>query len=222
MPGIRGAPRGTPVFARAPLALVAAAAVLSLAGCGAGSPATAGEPSLSYRVAIVGAHFPARQSVAKTERMILAVRNTGVREIPNVAITVDSFNYASSYVGLAANKRPIWVIERGPGAKASLPVETQEVSTPGAAETSYLNTWALGALAPHHTATFVWRVVPVKGGLYTVHYTVSPSLGGKSHARLALARPATGTFLVHVAGAPAPKHVDPETGKLVEGAYPTP
>jgi len=201
---------------------VAAGSLLALAGCGGGSPATAGEPSQSYRVGVVAASFPAKQSIAKRERMILAVRNTGVHTIPNIAITVDSFNYASSYVGLAANKRPVWVIERGPGAKASVPVETQEVSTPGSAQTSYVNTWALGALPPRRTATFVWRVVPVKGGLYTVHYTVAADLGGKAHARLALGRPATGTFLVRVAPAPPATHVDPETGKLVKGAYPTP
>jgi hypothetical protein len=209
--------RGVP---RAPLALVAlAAAAVPLAGCGGGSQATAGESARSFDVKVAVASFPAKQSVATPARLRITVQNTGDRTIPVVAVTVDSFNYASNYVGLAANKRPVWAIEQGPGQPAKPPVETQEVSTPGGGQTSYVNTWALGALSPHHQTTFVWRVVPVKSGSYTVHYSVAAGLAGKAKAQLASGAPASGQFAVQIAGAPAITHVEPN-GKVVTGAYP--
>jgi hypothetical protein len=133
--------------------------------------------------------------------------------VPDLAITVDSFNYISNYPRLAARSRPIWAVEQGPGAVAKPSVQTQEVSTPGG-ETAYLDTWALGSLAPGATQTYVWKVVPVKAGFHTVHYTVA--------ATLASGGPATGAFEVQIAGAPTATHVDPKTGKVVSGAYAEP
>jgi hypothetical protein len=193
---------------------------LFAAGCGGGSAATKGERSASFSVKIAKASFPAKQSVATPERMELVVHNSGPHPIPNVAITVDSFNYASNYAELAANKRPIWVIEQGPGAVAKLPVQTQEVSNPGGGQTAYLNTWALGRLPAGRSETFSWRVVPVKPGTYTVHYAVSAGLAGNAKARLASGGPASGQFAVTVAGSPRITHVDPKTGKVVAGTFP--
>jgi hypothetical protein len=195
-------------------------ASLIAGGCGGGSAATKGERSASFTVEVARASFPAKQSVAAPERMELVVHNSGPHPIPNVAITVDSFNYASNYAELAANKRPIWVIEQGPGAIAKPPVQTQEVSNPGGGQTAYLNTWALGRLPAGRSETFAWRVVPVKAGAYTVHYAVSAGLAGNAKARLASGGPASGQFAVTVAGAPRITHVDPKTGKVVAGTYP--
>jgi hypothetical protein len=203
----------------APLVLAAGAAALS--GCGGGSPATAGEPSRTFNVKIARATFPAKQAVSKPARMEVVVRNATDRRMPNLAITVDSFSYASNYAELAANIRPVWVIEKGPGKPAKPPVETQEVSIPGG-QTAYVNTWALGAVAAHATQTFSWLVVPVKGGTYKVRYSVAAGLAGKARARLASGGPAAGSFTVEVAGKPAITHVDPQTGKVLTGAYPTP
>ncbi|HEX9482084.1 MAG TPA: hypothetical protein VF927_08295 [Solirubrobacteraceae bacterium] len=209
--------RGVP---RAPLALLAlAAAAVPLAGCGGGVPATAGEPAHTFPVKVAVASFPAKQSVSTPERLRITVQNPGDRTIPNVAVTVDSFNYASNYAGLAANKRPVWAIEQGPGRPARPPVETQEVSTPGGGQTAYVNTWALGALSPRRQTTFVWHVVPLKSGSYTVHYSVAAGLAGKSKALLASGGPASGQFAVQIAGAPAITRVEPN-GKVVTGAYP--
>jgi hypothetical protein len=195
-------------------------ACLLAAGCGGGSAATKGERSGSFSVEVAKASFPAKQSVASPERMELVVHNSGPHPIPNVAITVDSLNYASSYAELAANKRPIWVIEQGPGAIAKPPVQTQEISNPGGGQTAYLNTWALGRLPAGRSETFAWRVVPVKPGSYTVHYTVSAGLAGNAKARLASGGPASGQFTVTVAGSPRITHVDPTTGKVVAGTFP--
>jgi len=196
------------------------AAGTALAGCGGGSQATAGEPSGSFDVKLSGASFPAEQSVAKAATMRLTVQNSGGHAISNVAVTVDSFDYASSYPGLAASKRPIWVIEQGPGTPAKSPVESQEVSIPGGGQTAYVNTWALGRLAANESRTFSWRVVPVKSGTYTVHYAVAAGLAGKAKARLASGGPATGSFEVKIAGSPGATHVDPKTGRVVPGEYP--
>lgn len=195
--------------------------VLLLAGCGGGSRQDAGEKSATYQMKVLAASFPARQSVARPTRMTLLVRNTGSSTVPNVAITVDSFNYTSDYPGLAADKRPVWAIEQGPGPIARPPVETQEVSTPGGAETAYVNTWALGPLPAGGTRLFSWKVVPVKPGLHTVTYTVAAGLAGKARARLASGGAVAGRFNVEIAGAPAVTHVDPLTGRVVDGpAYP--
>jgi hypothetical protein len=204
-----------------PLALVAlAAAGLLAAGCGGGSRQDAGEKSTSFTVKVLKASFPAKQAVSRPTRMELQVTNNGSHTVPNLAITVDSFNYTSNFADLAANKRPVWAIERGPGPAAKPPVETQEVSQLGGGQTAYVNTWALGALAPNRTQTFVWRVVPVKPGSYTVHYSVGAGLAGKAKLRVAPGSPTSGQFAVQVAAAPPTTYVDPATGKVKTGIYP--
>jgi hypothetical protein len=219
MPGSVGLPaRMSPSRTLTLPALLGAS--LIVAGCGGGSAATKGEPSASFSVEVAKASFPAKQAIATPQRMELVVHNSGARPIPNVAITVDSFNYTSNYAELAADKRPIWVIEQGPGAIAKPPVQTQEVSTPGGGQTAYLNTWALGRLPAGRSETFSWRVMPVKAGSYTVHYAVSAGLAGKAKARLASGGPASGRFAVTIAGAPRITQVDPKTGKVVAGTYP--
>ena len=223
MPGAGGARGG--VRRRRPLpAIVASFSAAALAavasGCGGGSPATAGEPSQSFHIEVVRASFPAKQAVAKDARLLMTVRNRGNETIPNLTATVDSFLYTSHYPELAAKKRPVWVVERGPGKAAKPPVETQEVSIPGGGQTAYVNTWALGPLPAGQTETFVWRVVPVRPGAYKVHYAFAAGLAGNAKARLASGGPATGSFAVLIAPKPGAKHVDPETGQVVPGAYP--
>jgi hypothetical protein len=162
--------------------------------------------------------FPQLQAVARPVALELEVRNVGVQSIPTVAITVDSFSYAVHYAGLADNRRPIWVIERGPGAVATPPVESQEVSVPGGGQTAYVNTWALGALPPGRKATYVWKVVPVKAGTYTLHYGLAGGLAGKATVRLAR-RSARGALTVHIAPRPPGTHVNPHTGKVTPGPF---
>lgn len=216
--------RARATLARAPrtsgLAAVALAALL-LSGCGGGARADAGEPAGTFPMKVLHASFPATQSIARPTHFLLRVQNTGVRAVPNVAVTIDSFDYISDYPELAARKRPVWAIERGPGAVGSRPVETQNVSEPGGGQTAYVNTWALGALAPGATRTFVWQVVPVKAGSYTVHYAVAAGLAGKAKARLASGAAVDGQFAVEIKPAPALKHVNPNTGRVEVGQFPT-
>jgi hypothetical protein len=198
-----------------------AAGALALAGCGGGTRQDASEASGTFAMRVVHPSFPTAQSIARQTRFVLPVRNVGTRTVANVAVTIDSFDYTSAYPGLAADKRPVWAIERGPGAVASLPVESQEISPPGGGQTAYVNTWALGALAPGATRTFVWRVVPVKAGTYTVHYTVAAGLSGKAKARLSSGGLVQGQFAVDIAPAPALKHVNPATGRVEAGEFPS-
>jgi len=196
-------------------------AAVALAGCGGGSRQDAGEPAGTFAMKVLGASFPAAQSIARPASFVLAVRNTGAHTVPDVAVTIDSFDYNSNYPELASRKRPVWAIERGPGAIASPPVETENVSLPGGAQTAYVNTWAFGALAPGKTKTFVWRVVPVKAGSFTVHYAVSAGLDGKAKARLESGAGIRGQFAVEIKPAPGLKHVNPNTGQVEVGQFPS-
>lgn len=213
--------RGELYQAQNMLALAGVAATLLLAsGCGGGSRQDVGEAKGTFEMKVLHASFPATQAVARPATMELQVRNTGSHAVPNVAVTVDSFNYTSTVSELSASKRPVWAIEQGPGAIAKAPAETQEVSTPGGAQTAYVNTWALGRLAAGATATFSWKVVPVKPGTHTVRFAVAAGLSGRAKAVLASGGMVHGQFTVDIAGAPPAKHVNPSTGRIEVGAYP--
>ena len=191
-----------------------------LAGCG-GTRQDAHEPSGNFAMEVLHASFPAKQSIARPATFQLAVRNSGTQAVPNVAVTVDSFNYTSNYPYLASSKRPIWAIEQGPGRNANPPVESQEVSQPGNGQTAYVNTWALGRLPAGQTQTFTWKVVPVKAGTYTVHYSVAAGLSGKAKATLASGGPVQGQLAVSIAPAPPITYVNPSTGRVLAGTAPT-
>jgi hypothetical protein len=219
--GVLRRAREAPPRAPRSSALVGVLACALLAGgCGGGTRQDAGEPTGTFAMRIVGASFPAAQTIARQTRMVLLVRNSGARTVPNLAVTIDSFDYTSNYPDLAANKRPVWAVERGPGAIASPPVESQEVSRPGGGQTAYVNTWTFGPLAPGKTRVLVWRVVPVKPGAWTVHYSVAPGLSGKSKAALPNSSRVNGRFHVQIAPAPPLTHVNPHTGRVEVGQFP--
>jgi hypothetical protein len=194
--------------------------VLLADGCG-GARQDASETKGNFTVRILKAGFPARQSIARPTRLLLAVQNTGSETVPDIAVSLNSLSYTENYPELAANKRPIWAIEEGPGAIPKRLVPTQTVSPAGGSQTAYVSTWALGPLAPGHIQTFLWRLTPVKPGLHIVHYTVAAGLAGKARTQLANGARATGHFTVYIAPQPPPSHVDPETGQIASGAYPS-
>ena len=199
--------------------LVPALAAAALAGCSSGSRQDAGEPSGVFPVRITHASFPPLQSVARPAALVLTVNNAGTQTIPNVAVSLDSLYYNTSFPGVASRKRPIWAIERGPGAIPKHPVESEAVAPPGGGQTAYVETWALGPLAPGASATFHWLVTPVEPGLHHVHYVVAAGLSGKARARFPSGAIPQGGFLVHVAPRPRVRHVNPETGKVTLGPY---
>jgi hypothetical protein len=202
------------------IAMLAAAGAVFAAGCGGGSSMSASEPKVNVRIKVVHASFPLLQAISKPTHLVLQVRNTSLKTAPNVAVTIDSFNYANNFPENAATQRPIWVIEHGPGAIPLRPARTQSVSPPGGGQTNYVNTWALGPLGPGQVRSFSWYVVPVKSGLYTVHYAVTAGLAGNAKAVSATGGPVHGAFIVHIAPAPPPSQVNPNTGRVVPGSYP--
>jgi hypothetical protein len=188
-------------------------------GCGESAHQDVGEPKGAFTVRVTRASFPARQAVSRPERLVLNVRNTGARAVPNVTVAVNSFDYTSNYPNLAARKRPVWVVDHGPGPLPRIPVETVEVDAPGGGTTATYNIWALGRLAPGATRSFVWQVTPVKPGVHKVSYRVYAGLNGRARARLAAGGTPSGGFTVAIAGRPPQRHVNPETGRVEVGPY---
>jgi hypothetical protein len=190
----------------ASLGLAAACAALHAApaaGCGGAGDGSAP----AARVSVPVASFPSRQQVAAPAELRIAVRNDGDRDLPDVAVSIDSFSAADPGTDLQNPRRPVWIVDAAPGAPA-------EIGGPG----SGAETWALGRLAPATTRTFVWRLTPVRPGRYRVGYRVAAGLAGRSAAVAAAAsggRPAAGSFTVAITGAPADTRVDPATGRVV-------
>ena len=185
------------------LRLIAAAAaavvVLGTAACGGVANQGADEPSGTYRVAIVRSSFPARQHVAAPTRLVIDVRNTGRKTVPDVAVTVDAFSSRSERTDLADPQRPVWIVDRPP-----------EGST-----TAYTDTWALGPLAAGETKRFVWRLTPVQPGTHRLQYRVAAGLAGRAKAVLAGDRVPEREMTVRISARPAAARVDPETGAVV-------
>jgi hypothetical protein len=190
---------GSGPFARRVGVPCAIGAALAAAGCGGGTRQDADEPSGSYRVAILRASFPTKQHLAKQERFVIAVRNTGSQTVPDLAVTVDAFASRSQQAGVADPSRAVWIIDDGPRG----------------ADTAYTNTWALGRLAPGQTRRFVWKVTAVQPGTHTVKWQVAAGLNGKAKATLAGNREPSGSITVDIADKPAQSHVDPDTGGVV-------
>lgn len=188
-------------------------------GCGEAKHQDAGEAKGTFTLRVTHASFPAYQPISRPERLVLSVHNSGARAVPNVAVAMNSFDYTSDYPNLAARRRPVWVVDDGPGPLPRVPVETVQVDPPGGGVTANYNVWALGRLAPGATRKFVWHVTPVKAGTHTVSYRVYAGLNGKARAQLSNGGLPGGSFKVAIASRPPQSHVDPETGRVVAGAY---
>jgi hypothetical protein len=186
-------------LALARVAVCLAPIALLTAGCGGGTRQDAGEPSGTFRVDVLDASFPKRQSLAENAQMRLRVRNPGDRTIPDLAVTVDSFSTNAQQSGLADAQRPVWIVNRGPSG----------------GQTAYVNTWAVGPLRAGATRTLTWRVTAVAAGRHTVSYRVGAGLNGKARAEAAGRRAPDGSFTVAVSSRPAQAAVDPATGDVI-------
>jgi hypothetical protein len=173
-------------------------AVLGVAGCGGGERQDANEPSGTFDVRVVNASFPKAQHIAAPARMKIAVRNTGSKAIPNVAVTVKGFTRRDTQPGLADPTKPVFIVDSGPKG----------------GDTAYVGTWALGKLGAGSTRTFEWRVTPIQPGRYHVSYEVAAGLDGKAKARGAGGGPPSGSFNVLVSSRPPQSKVNPDTGAV--------
>lgn len=172
---------------------------LAVAGCGGGGPRQdADEPSGTFKVQVVEAKFPDHQSLAKRSTMLITVKNVDTRTIPNVAITVKSFDQTKNDPTLADPRRPQFVVNNGPAG----------------GDTAYVGTSALGPLKPGETKTFKWDVTAVVAGKYSLKYAVAAGLNGKAKAVLAGGGAPSGEFKGTVSNkAPSAKVAD--DGKTV-------
>ncbi len=192
--------RRAPAILCAPAAAVAAvAATLVLAGCGGGERRDAGATGAMYTVAVARAEFPAHQRLAKRTALVLAVRNTGERAIPNLVVTVRGFTDRSGGARDADRSRDVWIVDRGPGE----------------AGTALEDTWTSGRLEPGRSATLRWDLTPVVAGRHELRYEIAPALAGAGRAQLAGGGVPRGTLRARVSDRPATARVDPRSGAVV-------
>ena len=172
-----------------------------LSGCGKARQDVS-EKAATYDLRVLSASFPARQTLSRPTRMLIRVRNDGSTKVPDVAVTVNSFNMISNHAGLADPSRPVWIIDQEPVGGAS----------------AYVNTWTGGSMAPGQVHTFLWRVTPVVSGTHRLRYRIAAGLNGKAKAQLPGGGIPEGNFSVKVTSTPSQARVDPSTGRVVGSA----
>jgi hypothetical protein len=195
--------------------LAFASLALALPGCGGGGERQdESEPSGKFPVKIVTSSFPTRQRLADTSLLGLGVQNTGDRTVPALAITISLDRNAphpfSIYVaqpGLADPDRPVWVLEEDYPKLAGK-------TNPAGAQTANDKTFNFGPLDPGETVEAVWKVTPVRAGVYTLDYQVDAGLTGKAKAVTADGGPPTGSFAVRISSQPTPTRVN-DQGEVV-------
>lgn len=163
------------------------------AGCGGttakGDRQDKDEPEGNFPVSVEEATFPLKQELAQSTTMKVVVRNAGDREIPNIAVVVQcgdskngsngSFDRQIAGTQQADKNRPNFVVDKIPG--SDRPASRQDLD-PLERSTAYVNTYALGKLAPNRTATFEWKVTAVQSGDFRLCYRVAAGLDGKAKA----------------------------------------
>jgi hypothetical protein len=204
-----------------------AGAALAVSACGGGANQAASEPNGKFPVTINAARFPSSQRLSQHTHLVITVRNSGDTAIPDVAVTICNVTCAypapkgegSSARAFAANinqqylansSRPLWIVDRGPGACSF----SCRNGGQGGAGTAYSNTWALGRLGPGKTARFDWAVTAVQPGTHVLAWQLAAGLNGKARAVLSNGSQPRGTFAVHVGRAPAQSYVN-NNGQIV-------
>ncbi len=187
--------------------------LVALAGCGGGERQDENEPEGEFAVQITDAGFPARQRLAQRSTMRITVRNAGDETIPNVAVTVDGFDFERSGDSeLADPSRPRFAVNGVPVEIGGTPDAREDV--PRGCDTAYVNTWACGPLRPNAEKEFRWSVTPVVAGPFRIDYRVGAGLDGKARAVAAAGEPAEGSFRGIVSDA-APQTRIGEDGKTI-------
>jgi hypothetical protein len=197
---------------------------LVLGACGSQQRQDATEPSGTFPVQVSTASFPVSQRLSQHTHLVIAVRNTGRRPLPDVAVTITdpkrgttvrAFQQYLDMPGLASHSRPVWIIDRPPGQCSGLQGYSCSSGAAGGAVTAYANTWALGALRPGATATFDWALTAVAPGTHAIRYEIAAGLNGEAKARLAGGGIPTGTFRIKISARPAQAYVD-NSGNVVK------
>jgi hypothetical protein len=167
------------VLRRSAAVIGAFACLFVVTGCGGGGERQdADEPEGTYKIQVVQARFPDHQSLAKRSTMTITVKNVDSKTVPNVAVTVKSFDQTKNDPSLADPRRPQFIVNSGPSG----------------GDTAYVGTSALGPLRPGETKTFKWDVTAVVAGKYSLKYAVAAGLDGKAKAILASGGTPAGEF----------------------------
>ena len=153
----------------------------AMAGCGGGERQDENEPEAEFNVQVVDASFPARQRLAERSTLRITVRNAGRTRIPNIAVTVNGFDFDRAGDGeLADPTRPRFAVNGVPVEIGGTPDAREDV--PRGCATAFVNTWACGPLGPDREKEFRWSVTPVVAGPFRVTYRVGAGLDGKAVA----------------------------------------
>jgi len=179
---------------------LALASALLVSACGSQSQ-DANEPSGNFKVQVLKASFPNDQKLAKRSVMEIQVKNVDSKTIPDISVTVNSFDRREDNPQLADASRPVFIVNTGPGG----------------GDTANTETSALGPLNPGQTKTFKWNVTAVQAGPYKISYVISAGLYGKAHAIDASGKAPRGEFSGTISNAAPNSRVNFDNGTSVEG-----
>jgi hypothetical protein len=179
---------------------MALASALLVSACGAARQ-DANEPSGNFKVQVLKASFPTDQKLAKRSVMEISVKNVDSKTIPDISVTVNSFNRRQDNPQLADASRPVFIVNTGPSG----------------GDTANTDTSALGPLKPGQTKTFKWNVTAVQAGPYKISYEVSAGLFGKAHAIDSSGKRPRGEFNGRISNAAPNSRVNFDNGTSVEG-----
>jgi hypothetical protein len=195
-------------------------AVAALLGaCGGGSPSDANQKAGTYKVAVLSARFPTAQRLAETSHLGLDIRNSGVKTIPALTVTVSiagregqtsslPFGIRNPQPGLAQPDRPVWVLAMGYPRLAG-------TSGPGGAQTFNPKTFDFGPLKPGSSAGAIWKLTAVKAGDYTLLYRIDAGLSGSAKAQTEAGVAPGGSFAVRISSVP-PNTTVTDSGEVVQ------
>lgn len=205
-------------------------ASLALTACGSGARQDATEPKGRFPVAVDAVSFPSAQTLSQHAHLTIAVRNSGRKTIPDIAVTicnvtcaypasagrgtsVQAFSQNLNAKYLANPSRPVWIVDRAPG---PCRYSCQNGGL-GAAVTAYSNTWALGPLRPGQTAHFDWKVTAVAPGRHVVAWEIAAGLNGRARAVVPGGGLPHGSFAVDISTKPAETYVN-NSGQILGGS----
>jgi hypothetical protein len=199
------------------IGLAGACVALAVSACGSSSGDAAGPGSVHGRFPVaVTTRFARVQQLAQHTALVITVRNTGHRALPDVAVTIcekscaagsklnegtaaQAFGYDITPAANTADpSRPLWIVDSGPGA-----CHFQCNAAGGGAGggvTASTNTWALGRLAPGRSVRFRWALTPVMAGRHVVAWQVDGNLTGTARAVSAGGGLPGGTLVASVQG----------------------
>jgi hypothetical protein len=218
--GTRSNRRRNSRFRAVAAGLASLALAASLAACGSESSSDANEAEGNYEMKVAKATFPTDQHLGETSLMKIAVRNTGEKTVPAVAITVSvageegqtsalPFGLRDPQPDLAQPDRPVWVLAEG------YPTTSKTTTKRGGATSSSRKTFVFGSLKPGATVEGIWKLSAVKAGKFTVLYAVDAGLNGTARAKTAAGVAPGGSFKVDVSNSPVNTEVT-DSGEVVE------